>query len=61
MHTRRHTRARRESVIIKLDLEKAYDRFEWRFIEDSLRDAALLEDLISVVMKMVSMGSCSLI
>lgn len=48
-------------VIIKLDLNKAYDHLEWSFIEDSLRGAALPHSLIFVVMRMVSTGSCRLI
>src|SRR4051812_39429731 len=61
VHTTRTTKARKGSAIIKLDLDKAYDRLEWAFIEDSMRDAALPEGHIAVVMKMVTTGSCRLI
>lgn len=56
MHTMRCTKAKKGSVTIKLDLDKAYDRLEWSFIEDSLRDAALPDNLIFVVMRMVTLG-----
>lgn len=61
VHSMRHSKARKESVIIKLDLEKAYDRREWDFIESSLRDAAIPPELALVIMKMVKTGSCKLI
>lgn len=57
----RYTKARRGSAIIKLDLDKAYNRLEWSFIDESLRDAALPEELISLIMRMVSTGACRLI
>lgn len=61
VHSMRHTKARKGSVIIKLDLEKAYDRLEWDFIESSLRDAAIPPELSIVIMRMMRTGSCKLI
>lgn len=55
------TKARKGLVIIKIDLEKAYDRLEWDFIEETMRDAGLPQSLVLVIMKMVSSGSCRLI
>lgn len=57
----RHMKARRGSVIIKLDRDKVHDRLEWSFIEGTLRDIVLPEELVFVVMGMVSTGSCILV
>lgn len=35
------TKARREGMILKLDLEKDNDRLEWRFVEETLIDASI--------------------
>lgn len=40
-------------MILKIDLEKAYDYLEWPFIEDTLVDAGLPSKLVSVIMKCV--------
>lgn len=61
VHSIRYTKAKRGSIIIKLDLEKAYDRLEWNFIESTLHDAALPSKLVSAIMRMVTTGSCRLI
>lgn len=61
VHSMSHTKARRGTIIIKLDLDKVYDWLEWSFIEGTLRDAALPEELVSMVMRMVSTGSCRLV
>lgn len=49
IHTLKHTRAKREGMVIKLDLEKAYDRFEWQFIEETLWDVGLPNRLVEVI------------
>lgn len=36
-------------MIIKLDLEKAYDRFEWNFIRDTLFLVGLAPCLINLI------------
>ena len=45
-------------MVIKLDLEKAYDRMRWEFIQDTLLQMRLPSQLIAVIMHCVS--SCSL-
>lgn len=42
IHFLQHTKASNGGFVFKLYLEKAYDRMEWRFIEDTLRDVSLL-------------------
>lgn len=41
-------------MILKLDLEKAYDRLRWDFLEDTLRVAGLSEVWVGRVMECVS-------
>ncbi|KDP39672.1 hypothetical protein JCGZ_02692 [Jatropha curcas] len=45
-------------MILKIDLEKAYDRLRWSFIEDSLRLAGFPEPWISIIMKCLE--ACSM-
>lgn len=54
------TKAKRGPVIIKLDQDKVYDWLEWSFIVSILRDAGIPEDLILVIVRMVSRGPCRL-
>lgn len=44
-----------------LDLEKAYNRMKWKFIEETLHDAALPSKLISVIMNSISSNFCCLL
>ncbi|KAG6421923.1 hypothetical protein SASPL_118483 [Salvia splendens] len=41
-------------MAIKVDLEKAYDRIWWEFVEDSLKDLELPQQIIRIIMKCVS-------
>ncbi|GMI86798.1 hypothetical protein HRI_002349100 [Hibiscus trionum] len=40
-------------MAIKVDLEKAYDRLEWHFIEDTLREVGLPDKLTELIMMCV--------
>lgn len=57
----RHTKSKRGATTIKLNLEKAYDRLKWSFIEETLCDAGIPTKLLGVIMKIVSSGSCRLL
>lgn len=46
---------------MKVDLEKACDCLEWKFIEDSLRVVGIPESLETVIMKLIATGSCRLL
>lgn len=53
----RYTKAKKGTTIIKPDLEKAYDRLEWDFIDETMRDAGLPNSLVEVIMRVVIAGS----
>lgn len=41
-------------MILKLDLEKAYDRLEWSFVMDTLRVLHLPETLLPLIFHCIS-------
>lgn len=41
VHTLRKKKGKLGGMILKIDLEKAYDRLEWPFIADTLTDVGL--------------------
>ena len=47
-------------MVLKIDLEKAYDKFEWSFTRDMLFRVNFPLDLIEVIMSCVSMVSTSI-
>lgn len=57
----RYKKARRGAVLIKVDLEKAYDSLKWSFVEETLHDAGLPNGLIRVIMQLVSSRSYRLL
>lgn len=61
IHSLRHTKARKGGMVLKLDLEKAYDRMEWSFFEETLRDASLPTLMIDVIMMILQQSSCRLL
>ena len=48
-------------MVIKLDLEKTYDRLEWSFIIDTLNPYKSLSHLVSLIMSCVSTSSVSIL
>lgn len=44
-------------MLLKLDLEKAYDRLEWHFINNTLRRLGVPTDLVDVIMLYVPLAS----
>lgn len=61
VHSLRYTKAIKRGMIMKLDLEKAYDRMEWSFIEEMLHDVALPVSLINVIMGSIRSNSCRIL
>lgn len=44
----------KRSIVKKIDLEKAYDRLEWSFVEETLLDVGLPECMVGVIMSCIS-------
>ncbi|CAA7053634.1 unnamed protein product [Microthlaspi erraticum] len=61
VHSMRRKKGKRGWMLLKLDLEKAYDRVRWDFLEDSLRAAGFSETWITWVMQCVSGPSIRLL
>lgn len=61
IHSFRFIKAKRGAIILKVDLGMAYDRHEWRFIEERLHDAWIQDYLVRVIMLLVSSSSCRLL
>lgn len=48
-------------MVLKLNLEKTYDKLEWGFIKETLRDADLPSKLIDAIMGIISKSKCKLL
>lgn len=48
-------------MILKLDLEKAYDRMGWSFIEEMLLDVSFPVSLINIVRDIICSSSCHIL
>ena len=54
IHTINRKKGKVEYIVVKIDLEKAYDRLEWSFIREVLYAANFPPDLIQLIMSCVS-------
>ncbi|KAG7534372.1 Endonuclease/exonuclease/phosphatase superfamily [Arabidopsis thaliana x Arabidopsis arenosa] len=54
VHSMRRKQGRKGWMLLKLDLEKAYDRIRWDFLEDTLKAARLPEKWVGWIMKCVT-------
>ncbi|CAL1400518.1 unnamed protein product [Linum trigynum] len=50
LHSLRRKQGKKGGLVIKIDLEKAYDRLRWEFIQDSLKEVGLPSSWISRIM-----------
>lgn len=57
----KYTKAKKGMIVIKVDLEKAYDRPEWVSVEQTLVDAGVPDKLINFIKKLISSGSSRLV
>ncbi|KAG7543761.1 Ribonuclease H-like superfamily [Arabidopsis thaliana x Arabidopsis arenosa] len=61
VHSMRRKKGRKGWMLLKLDLEKAYDRIRWDFLEDTLTAARFPEKWVSWIMSCVTGPSMSLL
>lgn len=61
VHSLRYTTTSEGGMVVKLDLKKAYDRLEWRFIEETLIDVSIPPMLVAVIMGILHRSSCRLL
>lgn len=61
VHSLRFMKAKKGAAIIKVDLEKACDRLEWAFIQETLQDVGIPSKLIDVIMQLLNRGTCKLL
>ena len=57
IHSMRQKTGKRGFMAIKVDLEKAYDRLNWEFINETLAFVGLLTNFIRIIMKCITSGS----
>lgn len=56
-HSFRRKKGMNGGILVKLDLEKAYDRLEWTCIEDTLTRLGLPSNLVKDIMLCISSAS----
>lgn len=61
IHTLRNKRGRKGYIIVKLDLEKAYDRLEWGFLRTILQKIGFDEKMLSLIMSCLQTTSLTVL
>lgn len=54
IHSMRHKQGKKGWMLLKLDLEKAYDRIRWDFLEDTLQAAGLSDRWVRWIIQCVT-------
>lgn len=54
IHTMRLKQGKKGYMAIKVDLEKAFDRLRWDFIEHTLLEARIPHEIVSIIMKCIT-------
>lgn len=60
-HSMRKKKGKKGLMIMKLDLEKAYDRLRWDFVRDTLMDVGLPDKMIQIIMTSITSASMRLL
>ena len=53
IHTIKKIRGKRQLFVIKVDLKKAYNRLNWKFIQSNLKLIGMIDPLINLIMKCI--------
>ncbi|KAK9987983.1 hypothetical protein SO802_028222 [Lithocarpus litseifolius] len=61
IHSMKKIKGKGGYMVLKIDLEKAYDKLEWSFIRDTLIRFNLLKNLIELIMSCISSVSTSIL
>lgn len=61
MHFINKSRSKKGAMAYKIDLEKAYDRIDWRFLKLTLEDFGFPPATVKLIMFCVSCSSLSLL
>lgn len=61
MHFMRNTKSKKGTMAFKIDLEKAYDRIDWRFLEASLVRFGFSKATINLIMACVTSSSLAIL
>lgn len=61
VHSMRRKKGRKGWMLLKLDLEKAYDRIRWDFLEETIKAAGLSEGWVRRIMECVKGPSMSIL
>ena len=61
IYSLRKRKGRTGYMVVKIDLEKAYDRLEWSFIKMVLEHFGFLENMINLIMSCVSTPTTTLL
>lgn len=55
IHSMRKKKCKRGQMLIKVDIEKAYDCLSWEFVYETLHGVGLPSDLIHLIMDYISL------
>ncbi|XP_057513881.1 uncharacterized protein LOC130795689 [Actinidia eriantha] len=61
IHTIKRLKGKRKGMVIKVDLEKAYDKVNWSFLEHVLKDIGFSRKWVSLIMSLTPSTSLSIL
>lgn len=60
LHAMRNMKRKKGMMMVKVDLEKAYDRLSWEFIRETLREAGLRSNWVRNIMRCITTARMSI-